>query len=90
MEKTIEPLENEDIELGDRTNVAFMSSSVTKGKGKGIAVYTGQRTEIGMIADSVSKSKKDGTNLEVLSLNLFFSVVMNPYIYLFCNVFRNE
>jgi len=70
VEKTIEPLEEEDTALGDRTNVAFMSSSITKGKGKGIVVYTGQRTEIGMIADSVSKNKKDGTDLEKRMMRL--------------------
>ena len=35
---------------GDRLNVAFSSSTVTKGRGRGIAFATGMKTEIGSIA----------------------------------------
>lgn len=53
-----------DVPLGDRTNVAFMSSTVSKGRGKGIVVCTGQRTELGKIADSIASQSKDKTKLE--------------------------
>jgi len=53
-----------DVPLGDRTNVAFMSSTVSKGRGKGIVVHTGQRTELGKIADSIASQSKDKTKLE--------------------------
>ncbi|KAL6069734.1 P-type ATPase [Balamuthia mandrillaris] len=71
VEKTLEPQDELDTPVGNRTNVAFMSSTVTKGKGKGIAVYTGQRTELGMIADSVmGKATVESTHLEKKMMRL--------------------
>lgn len=45
------------IPVGDRLNMAFSSSVVSKGRGSGIAVATGLDTEIGKIAQSL---KSDG------------------------------
>jgi len=36
--------------VGDRTNMAFSSSTVTKGRGLGVVVNTGMKTEVGHIA----------------------------------------
>jgi Ca2+-transporting ATPase len=43
-------LPDEDLTLGDRHNMAFKQTSVTKGVGMGLVVGTGLRTEIGRIA----------------------------------------
>jgi hypothetical protein len=40
-------------------------SVITKGKGKGIAVFTGQMTELGKIANLISSAEKDETQLQV-------------------------
>ncbi|SCU92914.1 LADA_0G00298g1_1 [Lachancea dasiensis] len=52
-----DPLEvypaNEDIPVGDRHNLAFSSSTVSKGRAVGIVVRTGLKTEIGQIAQSL-------------------------------------
>ncbi|KAI5959890.1 ENA1 [Candida pseudojiufengensis] len=47
---------NDPIPVGDRINMAFSSSIVAKGRGKGIVVATALDTEIGKIADSLKNS----------------------------------
>jgi Na+-exporting ATPase len=41
------------VPVGDRLNMVFSSSVVSKGRGVGIAIATGLQTEIGKIADSL-------------------------------------
>jgi magnesium-transporting ATPase (P-type) len=48
--KTTEAIRKPGIPLGDRTNMAFMSTVVAKGRGKGIVVKTGNATEVGAIS----------------------------------------
>ncbi len=48
----------EDCGLGDRLNIAYSSSTVTKGRGRGIVVYTGMSTAIGGIAASMQAKKR--------------------------------
>ena len=49
-EKTMMPLPGNSIPLGDRTNMAYKSTMVTKGRGAGVVVNTGMNTEFGKIA----------------------------------------
>ncbi|MCK9639073.1 MAG: cation-translocating P-type ATPase [Prolixibacteraceae bacterium] len=51
--------------LGDRMNMAFMSTHVTRGRGVGIAVETGMKTEVGKIANLINAEKKVKTPLEI-------------------------
>lgn len=44
--------------VGDRINMAYSSSTVTKGRGQGIVVFTGMYTEIGKIAESMQGKKR--------------------------------
>ncbi|KAK5058699.1 hypothetical protein LTR84_010963 [Exophiala bonariae] len=48
----------EDAGLGDRLNICYSSSTVTKGRGRGIVVYTGMSTAIGGIAASMQKKRR--------------------------------
>jgi Na+-exporting ATPase len=57
-------LSKKTVAVGDRINCAFMSTTVTKGKGTGIVVETGIQTEIGKIAKSLSQASSQSTPLQ--------------------------
>lgn len=46
--------EQVDIPIGDRLNLVYASTVVTKGRGTGITIGTGMNTQIGRIADAIS------------------------------------
>ena len=50
--------------VGDRINMAYSSSTVTKGRGRGVVVFTGMSTEIGKISQSMhGKTRKANRSL---------------------------
>lgn len=51
--------------LGDRSNIAFMSTLVTHGRGVGVVVETGMNTEVGKIANLINTERKEKTPLEI-------------------------
>ncbi len=57
-------LTDEGTPLGDRKNMAFMSTIVTYGRGSGAAVGTGMDTQMGSIAKMLEESKSDLTPLQ--------------------------
>lgn len=62
--KDAAPIDQPDVPLGDRHNMAFMNTSVTRGRGEMIVTATGMRTEMGHIADLLNKTKADKTPLQ--------------------------
>ncbi|KAJ9651295.1 potassium/sodium eff [Neophaeococcomyces mojaviensis] len=56
--KEVETAEQEDLGLGDRLNIAYSSSTVTKGRGRGVVVYTGMSTAMGGIAESMQRKRR--------------------------------
>jgi Ca2+-transporting ATPase len=56
VDKETKSLDGDDIPLGDRLNMAFSSSTVTYGRGRGVVVYTGMKTEVGKIAGMLSET----------------------------------
>lgn len=50
-----------DMPIGDRTNLAYSGSSITRGRATGIVISTGMETEVGQIAELLRKTKNDNT-----------------------------
>ncbi|UCE14605.1 MAG: HAD-IC family P-type ATPase, partial [Candidatus Heimdallarchaeota archaeon] len=65
VDKTILPITDERIPIGDRTNVAFMGTTTVKGRGKALVVNTGMETEMGQIAKSTIEAEEQETPLQI-------------------------
>jgi Ca2+-transporting ATPase len=63
-EKQPATLEEEDLALGDRSNMAYLGSSVVYGRGTGVAIATGMETEIGKIAGYLTAEDPNTTPLQ--------------------------
>ena len=63
--KSADPLESEDMPLGDRVNMAYQSCNVTYGRGRAIVTSTGMQNEVGKIADMLMNEKQELTPLQV-------------------------
>jgi P-type Ca2+ transporter type 2C len=57
-------IDKSEVPLGDRHNMAFMNTSVTRGRGEMIITTTGMGTEMGHIADLLNKTEADKTPLQ--------------------------
>ena len=58
VEKSINPLTKTDLPLGDRTNMGYTGTMVTRGRGKAIVVGTGMDTEMGRIVTLIEQPKE--------------------------------
>ncbi|KAM0261498.1 hypothetical protein ACHAQJ_002179 [Trichoderma viride] len=50
-----------DLPMGDRINLVYTGSSVTRGRATGIVISTGMDTEVGQIAELLRQKKKQNT-----------------------------
>jgi P-type Ca2+ transporter type 2C len=62
--KTTEPVPGQEVALGDRTCMAYMNTSVTRGRGEMLVTGTGMGTEIGHIANLLATTEADKTPLQ--------------------------
>jgi P-type Ca2+ transporter type 2C len=63
--KSPEPVPGgDDVALGDRTSMAYMNTSVTRGRGEMVVTATGMATEIGHIADLLASTESEKTPLQ--------------------------
>jgi len=58
--KQPEPLDGEDVPLGDRTNMVFMGTSVAVGTGRAVVVATAMETQLGRIARLIEAAGAEG------------------------------
>jgi P-type Ca2+ transporter type 2C len=62
--KSTDPVGGEEVALGDRVCMAYMNTSVTRGRGEMIVTATGMGTEIGHIANLLATTEADKTPLQ--------------------------
>ena len=62
--KQTEPVPGDDVPLGDRICMAYMNTSVTRGRGEVVVTATGMATEIGHIANMLANTESEKTPLQ--------------------------
>ncbi len=62
--KQTDVINDDDLPLGDRKNLAFMNSNITSGRGVGVVIATGMQTEVGKIAHMLNTTEESTTPLQ--------------------------
>ncbi|MEM3593134.1 MAG: calcium-transporting P-type ATPase, PMR1-type [Candidatus Jordarchaeaceae archaeon] len=65
VKKTDERLEIKNLPIAERRNMAYMGTTITRGRGRGYVVSTGMKTEIGKIAELIQTVESEPTPLQV-------------------------
>ena len=61
--KAVETVTGADVPLGDRLDMAYMNSTVTRGRGEMVVTATGMSTEVGQISGMLSQVQQEKTPL---------------------------
>jgi Ca2+-transporting ATPase len=61
--KIVEPVAGDDVALGDRIDMAFMNSQVTRGRGEMVVTATGMSSEVGHISGMLTQVESEKTPL---------------------------
>ena len=61
--KSVDPVVGDDVPLGDRIDMAYMNSQVTRGRGEMIVTATGMSSEVGHISGMLSGVEQEKTPL---------------------------
>lgn len=78
VEKDPDPIDKDDVVIGDRKNMAYLASTVTYGRGEGVVVKTGMDTEVGKIAGFISTEVEDETPLQrkLAEMGKYLSIII--------------
>jgi Ca2+-transporting ATPase len=63
-DKQTQVLEQTDLSIGDRSNMAYMGTTIIYGRGLGVVTETGNKTELGRIATAIQTVPPQPTPLE--------------------------
>ena len=61
--KALEQVTGDEVPLGDRVDMAYMNSTVTRGRGEMVVTTTGMATEVGRISGMLSQLQQEKTPL---------------------------
>ena len=61
--KSVDAVPGDEVPLGDRVDMAYMNSTVTRGRGEMVVTATGMKTEVGQISGMLSQVQQEKTPL---------------------------
>lgn len=64
VEKDAEIVLSQEVGVGDRVNIVYMSTPIVYGRGEGVVIATGMNTEIGRIAGMLAEENEGDTPLQ--------------------------
>ena len=64
VQKNASVLLEQNVPLGDRKNTAFMGTTISYGRGRGVVTNTGMHTQLGLIAEMLSSVETEETPLQ--------------------------
>ncbi len=64
VEKSIDPIDKDQVAIGDQVNMVFSSGLVTYGRGKAVVTAVGNQSEIGKIASLLKNAQEKATPLQ--------------------------
>ena len=62
--KTTDAIDRDELPIGDRTNMVYMNTTVTRGRGEFVVTATAMQTEIGRIAGMLRETETERTPLQ--------------------------
>ena len=91
--KEIDPVDKVDTPLGDRVDMAYMNTEVTRGAGEILVTATGMATEVGHISGMLQSTKLEKTpltkQLDTLTNQIIVIAVVALALFLALGYFRN-
>jgi Ca2+-transporting ATPase len=74
--KTLEAVPGEDTPLGDRTDMVYMNTNVTRGSGQFVVTSTGMSTEVGHISNMLAAEEESASPLTKQLTKLTYQIIV--------------